>query len=149
MTQFPTPPPCSATSFLSSTSTFRLSRALNSGLIIFSFLASASPALLPGRLLPSAPIVAPELLGLSGDLPLSAGLRCRTVGLGKLLRLSTASTVRWKRRNSACARRRVEGRSIVLESSLTKLPSAISISSIRKHGPYHISKPHRNASDAP
>ena len=49
----------------------------------------------------------------------SVGLRCRIVGLGKLCFLSTASTVRWKRRNKDCARRRVEGRSMVLESSLT------------------------------
>ena len=76
------------------------------------------PALLPGRLRPSTAEVAPELLGFGED-GLSAGLRWRTVGVGKLLRLSTASTVRWKRRKRVWARRRVEGRSIVFESSLT------------------------------
>jgi hypothetical protein len=50
------------------------------------------------------------------------GLRCRTVapcGAGKLLFLSIASTVFWKRRNSCSARMRVDSRSIVLESSFT------------------------------
>ena len=48
------------------------------------------------------------------------GLRWRTMGgAGKLLRLSTASTVRWKRRKRVWARSKVDGRSIVLESSLT------------------------------
>ena len=49
-----------------------------------------------------------------------AGFRCRTLGVGKLFFLSMASTVRWKRRKRAWARRRVEGRSMVLESSLTR-----------------------------
>jgi hypothetical protein len=40
-------------------------------------------------------------------------------GRGKLFLLSIASTVRWKRRKRASARTRVEGRSIVDESSLT------------------------------
>ena len=51
------------------------------------------PALLPGRLRPSTADVAPELLGFGED-GLSAALRWRTVGVGKLFRLSTASTVR-------------------------------------------------------
>lgn len=95
----PTPPPCSFTPFLSSTSTFLLSNCLSSGLMTFSlalpFPSSplSIPALLPGRLRPSTADVAPELPGLGED-DLSAGLRWRTVGVGKLLRLSTASTVR-------------------------------------------------------
>ena len=54
---------------------------------------SSIPPLLPGRLRPSTADVAPELLALDED-GLSAGLRWRTVGVGKLFRLSTASTVR-------------------------------------------------------
>ena len=46
--------------------------------------------------------------------------RCLGFGAeGKLSFLSIVSTVRWKRRKSASARMRVEGRSMVLESSLT------------------------------
>ena len=95
----PTPPPWSFTPFLSSTSTFLLNNCLNSGLMTFSLafpFASSSPsipALLPGRLRPSTADVAPVLLGLGED-GLSAGLRWRTEGVGKLLRFSTASTVR-------------------------------------------------------
>lgn len=48
-----------------------------------------------------------------------AGFRCRTLGAGKLFFLSMASTVRWKRRKRAWARRRVEGRSMVFDNSLT------------------------------
>ena len=120
----PTPPPCSLTPLLSSTSTFLLRSCLSSGLMTFSlaFLFPSSPSsttpLLPGRLRPSTADVAPEFRVL-GEEGLSAGLRWRMVGVGKLFRLSTASTVRWKRRKRAWARRRVEGRSIVLESSLT------------------------------
>ena len=120
----PTPPPCSLTPFLSSTSTFLLKSWRSSGLMTFSlaFCLPASPSsippLLPGRLRPSTADVAPEVLEL-GEEGLSAGLRWRTVGVGKLFRLSTASTVRWKRRKRVWARRRVEGRSIVFESSLT------------------------------
>ena len=54
---------------------------------------SSIPPLLPGRLRPSTAVVAPEFLAL-GEVGLSAGLRWRTVGVGKLFRLSTASTVR-------------------------------------------------------
>ena len=79
---------------------------------------SSITPLLPGRLRPSTADVAPEFLAL-GEEGLPAVLRWRTVGVGKLFRLSTASTVRWKRRKRAWARRRVEGRSIVFESSLT------------------------------
>ncbi len=42
-------------------------------------------------------------------------------GAGKLCFLSMASTRRWKRRNSASARMRVDSRSIVFESSFTIL----------------------------
>ena len=56
------------------------------------FASSPSPALLPGRLRPSTADVAPELLGFGED-GVSAGFRWRTVGVGKLFRLSTASTV--------------------------------------------------------
>ena len=45
--------------------------------------------------------------------------RFRSLGAGKLDFLSMASTVRWKRRNRASARMRVDSRSIVEESSLT------------------------------
>ena len=41
------------------------------------------------------------------------------MGAGKLSFLSIASTVRWNRRKRACARSKVEGRSIVFASSLT------------------------------
>ena len=101
----PPPPPCCFTPFLSSTSTFLLSNCLNSGLMTFSLAFRSSPssipAPLPGRLRPSTAEVAPEVLGFGGDglsAGLSAGLRWRTVGVGKLFRLSTASTVRSKRR---------------------------------------------------
>lgn len=43
--------------------------------------------------------------------------RFLNAGAGKLLFLSMASTVRWKRRKSASARMRVDSRSIVVESS--------------------------------
>ena len=47
-------------------------------------------------------------------------LRCRTLdGAGKLCLRSMASTVLWNRRKRCWARRRVEGRSMELESSLT------------------------------
>lgn len=116
----PTPPPCSATSFLSSTSTFLLSSCLNSGLITFSFALTGSTSPLLGRPRPSAPVALPfELLGREED-GLSVGFfRCRTGAAGKLFLLSIASTVRWKRRKRAWARRRMELRSIVFESSLT------------------------------
>lgn len=74
-----------------------------SGLITFSWILpvisspSPVPALLLGRLLPSTADVEPKLLD-SGEDGLLVGLRWRTVGVGKLFRLSTASTVRWKRR---------------------------------------------------
>ena len=95
----PTPPPCSLTPFLSRTSTFLLRSCLSSGLMTFSlaFCFPSSPSsiapLLPGRLRPSTADVAAELLPLGED-GLSAGLRWRRVGVGKLFRLSTASTVR-------------------------------------------------------
>ena len=69
-----TPPPCSATSFLSSTSTFLLNNCLNSGLMIISLdLSSSISELLASRLL-SVPLTAAELFGVldeAGDLPVS------------------------------------------------------------------------------
>lgn len=63
----PTPPPCSATSFLSSTSTFLLNNCLNSGLMILSLdLSSSIPEMLVGRLR-SVPLTAAELFGVLGD----------------------------------------------------------------------------------
>jgi predicted acyltransferase (DUF342 family) len=44
---------------------------------------------------------------------------CRNLGAGKLDFLSMASTVLWKRRNSASARMSVDSRSIVVDNSLT------------------------------
>ena len=95
----PAPPPCSLIPFLSSTSTFLLRSCLNSGLMTFSlaFCLPCSPSSIPapplGRLRPSTADVAPEFLAL-GEEALSAGFRWRRVGVGKLFRLSTASTVR-------------------------------------------------------
>lgn len=130
---------------MSSTSTFLLRSCLSSGLMTFSLIfpfSSSPPALLlPGRLRLSTDDVTPESLGLGED-SLSAGLRWRTVGVGKLFRLSTASTVRSKRRKRAWARRRVEGRSIVFESSLTirqlvrSLPLLYCTSDKRNNIPY-------------
>ena len=54
---------------------------------------SSIATLLPGRLRPSIADVAPDVLDCGED-GLSAGFRWRTVGVGKLFRLSTASTVR-------------------------------------------------------
>ena len=107
----PTPPPCCETSFLSIFSTFRLSKALSSGLMTrglgFGTPVSCSVELLAFALAalraPSAPVALPELPGLAGGaagaLP-SASLRWRIFGVGKLSFLSMASTVRWKRRKS-------------------------------------------------
>ena len=59
------------------------------------------------------------VLGLTVESSSEVGLRWRTVGVGKLSRLSIASTVRWKRRKRDWARRRVEGRSIFPDNSFT------------------------------
>lgn len=48
-----------------------------------------------------------------------APMRFRIAGLGKLAFLSTASTVRWKRRKRDSALISVDSRSMALESSLT------------------------------
>lgn len=121
----PIPPPCSTTVCLSSFSTFRLSRLRSSGLMTFSSAAADASA---SGTVASLPVVAAFLPfavaafgGASG-----AGFRWRTLGAGKLCLRSMASTVRWKRRKSFCARRRVEGRSMVLESSLTVAVSLMS-----------------------
>lgn len=68
--------------------------------------------------------------GAGSPSPCDAEELCRWVrGLGKLRFLSTASTLRWKRRNKASARISVESRSIVLESSLTKFGQVSTCSS--------------------
>lgn len=173
-------PPISTAVSLFQTIGFLLNRALSSGLTIFSFiccvvsrsrsvpsLALALPAalLLPRTALPlllpaaSAPVaeVTERLFWSSDTSPppaagLSVALRCRTVGVGKLCFLSMASTVRWKRRKRACARRSVEGRSILLESSLTVAftESVKGGERVRevKNSTYHISASHQSASDA-
>lgn len=106
---------------LSNTTTFRLSSWRSSGLMTLSSSADGLTALLPLPLaaaasepdaLPSAP---------SADGPDVMDLRCLAAGAaGKLCFLSMASTVRWKRRKRDSARMRVEGRSMVLDSSLTE-----------------------------
>lgn len=123
-------PPCS----FSTTIISLLSSALSSGLTIFSATSSSSSFTPPSAFaLPFAlfgvgslacvPVErAPSACG--PELPSWViGLRWRIEGAGKLRFLSMASTVRWKRRKRAWARRRVEGRSIVLESSLTRIYS--------------------------
>ena len=149
------PPPCSATSFLSRTSTFLLSSCRSSGLMTRSLglFDPASPELLAGLWRPSAPLAEADVLVL-GDEGLSVGFRWRTGAEGKFFRLSTASTVLRKRRKSAWARSRVELRSIVLESSFTMKRSVplVRHSTTNEMGcrrDYHISAPRQNASSAP
>ncbi len=116
-----------------------LSSALSSGLTIF----SAPPSSSAAAFIPSSAFVLPFALPFPGaELPAvcvlverapggcgpelaswAIDLRWRMEGAGKLRFLSMASTVRWKRRKRAWARRRVEGRSMVFESSLTRIHS--------------------------
>jgi len=113
------PSPCFATCFRGRTSTLRLSNARSSGVMTFSTSSgffcpclgdSCREALFPGD----------AGLPPSVDVPAAAGaVLGRSRGPGKLPFLSMVSTSRWKRRNSASARMRVDSRSMVPESSLT------------------------------
>lgn len=148
LSHHPTPPSCATTLLLSGISTLRLRSALSSGLITFSsFFPSPSAFLAIPASAPVAPALEPCFAGAAAfPVKLNFGLgvlsvaangvdasalddpagpfRWRTVlGGGKLCFRSIVSTVRWKRRKSACARRRVEGRSMVDERSLTEASS--------------------------
>lgn len=119
----PTPPPFATTVSLSSTSTFRLSKPLNSGLMTFASAPSSVLACLPLSV-PDDEACALEscVLGIGpGPEAIAAScFLCLACGAdGKLLFLSTVSTVLWKRLKSDSARTRVDSRSMVPESSLT------------------------------
>ena len=122
--QFPTPPPCSATSCLSSLSTFRLNSLRSSGLITRSSVFSSDSRRVLGFAARfghcgggSDPV--DEDAPCDGESSAAVLRRRSCFGSGKFDFLSTASTVRWKRRNNISARMRVELRSIVFESSFT------------------------------
>lgn len=115
------PSPFCATSFLGRIATSRLRRPLSSGVMTFTTSSCSSGALSlfwdgeRGPVLGSSPALTVPLV--EDDV---AVLDERVVlGAGKFFFLSIASTSRWKRRNRASARIRVDSRSIVHESSLT------------------------------
>lgn len=119
------PSPLPTTSFLGSTSTFRLSSFRSSGVIIF--LAASLCAGVPGEAVlppregggagPLDELPPAVVVGVVGASDADPGSRRR--GAGKFSFLSAASTRRWKRRKRASARTSVESRSIEPESSLT------------------------------
>lgn len=94
--------------FFSNSSTFRLSRFLNSGVMIRSDFGELALDLPFGAGFGAALVAAALWPGLS------------VLGAGKLCFLSTASTNRWYRRKRTSARIKVDSRSIVPDSSFTE-----------------------------
>lgn len=164
-----TPPPCSTTVLLSSFSTFLCNRLLSSGLMTFVSTSSLSDISLAEVAATGFPLVVdgalPLVVVLGRSSEVVVDFRCRTLdGAGKLCLRSMASTVLWNRRKRYWARRRVEGRSMEFESSLTVWSEDQQMSSLSynpgfwgciatvkdiERNTYCTSILHQNASDAP